>query len=43
MQKFERIESIVIPLDRTNVDTDFIIPKQYLKSVKRTGLGSLPI
>ena len=39
MQKFERIESIVIPLDRTNVDTDFIIPKQYLKSVKRTGLG----
>ncbi len=39
MQKFERIESIVIPLDRTNVDTDFVIPKQYLKSVKRTGLG----
>ena len=39
MQKFEPIESIVIPLDRTNVDTDFIIPKQYLKSVKRTGLG----
>ena len=39
MQKFERIESIVIPLDRTNVDTDVIIPKQYLKSVKRTGLG----
>ena len=39
MQKFEPIESIVIPLDRTNVDTDVIIPKQYLKSVKRTGLG----
>ena len=39
MQKFEIVESIVIPLDRTNVDTDVIIPKQYLKSVKRTGLG----
>ncbi|MXX98355.1 MAG: 3-isopropylmalate dehydratase small subunit [Gammaproteobacteria bacterium] len=39
MQKFENIESIVIPLDRTNVDTDVIIPKQYLKSVKRSGLG----
>lgn len=39
MQKFEHVESIVIPLDRTNVDTDVIIPKQYLKSVKRTGLG----
>ena len=39
MQKFQRVQSIVIPLDRTNVDTDFIIPKQYLKSVKRTGLG----
>ena len=39
MQKFERTESIVIPLDRTNVDTDFVIPKQYLKSVRRTGLG----
>ena len=39
MQKFECVESIVIPLDRTNVDTDFVIPKQYLKSVKRTGLG----
>ena len=39
MQKFENIKSIVIPLDRTNVDTDVIIPKQYLKSVKRSGLG----
>ncbi|MBC6413951.1 MAG: 3-isopropylmalate dehydratase small subunit [Chromatiales bacterium] len=39
MQKFQSIQSIVIPLDRTNVDTDAIIPKQYLKSVKRSGLG----
>lgn len=39
MQKFNRVESIVIPLDRTNIDTDVIIPKQYLKSVKRSGLG----
>ena len=39
MQKFTNIKSIVIPLDRTNVDTDVIIPKQYLKSVKCSGLG----
>jgi len=39
MQKFNTVESIVILLDRSNVDTDFIIPKQYLKSVKRAGLG----
>lgn len=39
MQKFDTFESIVVPLDRSNVDTDAIIPKQYLKSIKRTGLG----
>ena len=39
MQKFDSVESIVIPLDRANIDTDAIIPKQYLKSVKRSGLG----
>ncbi len=39
MQSFTQFESLVIPLDRANVDTDAIIPKQYLKSVKRTGFG----
>ena len=39
MQKFTRFEGLVMPLDRPNVDTDAIIPKQYLKSVKRSGFG----
>lgn len=39
MQAFTTHEGIVAPLDRSNVDTDAIIPKQYLKSVKRTGFG----
>ncbi len=39
MQAFTRLDGLVIPLDRANVDTDAIIPKQYLKSVKRTGFG----
>ncbi len=39
MQAFERITSQVIPLDRANVDTDAIIPKQFLKSIRRTGFG----
>jgi len=39
MKKFERFEGIVAPLDRANVDTDVIIPKQFLKSIKRTGFG----
>lgn len=39
MQAFTQHTGIVIPLDRANVDTDAIIPKQYLKSVKRTGFG----
>ena len=39
MQKFETFEGIVCPLDRSNVDTDAIIPKQFLKSIKRTGFG----
>jgi len=39
MRKFTRHEGIVMPLDRANVDTDFIIPKQFLKSIKRTGFG----
>ncbi|TFH88191.1 3-isopropylmalate dehydratase small subunit [Billgrantia azerbaijanica] len=39
MNKFERIDGLVAPLDRANVDTDLIIPKQFLKSIKRTGFG----
>ncbi len=39
MQKFEKLTGLVAPLDRPNVDTDAIIPKQYLKSIKRTGFG----
>jgi len=39
MQKFETHTGLVVPLDRANVDTDAIIPKQYLKSIKRTGFG----
>ena len=39
MQSFTRHRGIVAPLDRPNVDTDAIIPKQYLKSIKRSGFG----
>ncbi|HJX18762.1 MAG TPA: 3-isopropylmalate dehydratase small subunit [Acidiferrobacterales bacterium] len=39
MKKFEKFTGLVAPLDRANVDTDAIIPKQYLKSIKRTGFG----
>ncbi|MCU7876631.1 MAG: 3-isopropylmalate dehydratase small subunit [Candidatus Thiodiazotropha sp. (ex Lucinoma borealis)] len=39
MQKFEIFTGIVCPLDRSNVDTDAIIPKQFLKSIKRSGFG----
>jgi 3-isopropylmalate/(R)-2-methylmalate dehydratase small subunit len=39
MQKFTKHTGIVAPLDRPNVDTDAIIPKQFLKSIKRTGFG----
>ncbi len=39
MQKFETLDGLVVPLDRANVDTDAIIPKQYLKSIKRSGFG----
>jgi len=39
MEKFVRREGLVAPMDRANVDTDAIIPKQYLKSIKRTGFG----
>ncbi|ERS12995.1 3-isopropylmalate dehydratase small subunit [Alcanivorax sp. PN-3] len=39
MEKFVKHEGLVAPLDRANVDTDQIIPKQFLKSIKRTGFG----
>jgi 3-isopropylmalate/(R)-2-methylmalate dehydratase small subunit len=39
MRKFTRLEGLVAPLDRANVDTDAIIPKQFLKSIKRSGFG----
>ena len=39
MEKFETLSGIVMSLDRPNVDTDAIIPKQFLKSIKRSGFG----
>lgn len=39
MDKFTELTAIVAPMDRANVDTDAIIPKQFLKSIKRTGFG----
>ena len=38
MDAFTKHKGLVAPLDRVNVDTDQIIPKQYLKTIKRTGL-----
>jgi 3-isopropylmalate/(R)-2-methylmalate dehydratase small subunit len=40
MEIFTSVTGVAAPLDITNVDTDMIIPKQYLKTIKRTGLGS---
>ena len=40
MDRFETFAGVVCPLDRSNVDTDAIIPKQFLKSIKRSGFGS---
>lgn len=39
MEKFTILNGLVAPLDRANVDTDAIIPKQFLKSIKRSGFG----
>jgi len=39
MQAFKQLNGLVAPLDRANVDTDAIIPKQFLKSIKRAGFG----
>jgi 3-isopropylmalate/(R)-2-methylmalate dehydratase small subunit len=40
MEKFTSVTGVAAPLEIMNVDTDMIIPKQYLKTIKRTGLGS---
>ena len=39
MKPFTQLDGLVVPLDRANVDTDAIIPKQFLKSIQRTGFG----
>ena len=39
MQKFTKLTAVAAPLDLINIDTDMIIPKQFLKTIKRTGLG----
>ena len=39
MKPFERIKTIVTPLDKVNVDTDQIVPKQFLKLVQKSGFG----
>ncbi len=39
MEKFTKLTAVVAPMDRANVDTDAIIPKQFLKSIKRSGFG----
>ena len=39
MEKFNELKALVAPLNRANVDTDQIIPKQFLKSIKRSGFG----
>ena len=39
MQKFTTLTAVAAPLPMINIDTDMIIPKQFLKTIKRTGLG----
>ena len=39
MEAFTTLESLVVPIDRPNVDTDALIPKQFMKSIRRTGFG----
>jgi len=41
MQKFDELTGVAAPLPMINVDTDMIIPKQHLKTIKRTGLGKV--
>ena len=39
MRHFNTLQSLVVPVDRANVDTDALIPKQFMKSISRTGFG----
>jgi len=39
LQALEHVDALVLPIDRPNVDTDAIIPKQFMKSIRRTGFG----
>ena len=39
MKPFNRLQSLVVPIDRAHVDTDALIPKQFMKSIRRTGFG----
>lgn len=39
MEEFKKLTGVVAPVDRVNVDTDAIIPKQFLKRIERTGFG----
>ena len=39
MEAFTTLDAVAVPLDRANVDTDAIIPKQFMKSIRRTGFG----
>ncbi|MEK6205667.1 MAG: 3-isopropylmalate dehydratase small subunit, partial [Amylibacter sp.] len=39
MEKFENISGVAAPMPLINIDTDMIIPKQFLKTIKRSGLG----
>ena len=39
MKPFKPLQSLVVPIDRANVDTDALIPKQFMKSISRTGFG----
>ena len=40
MEKFDKLTGVAAPLPFINIDTDMIIPKQFLKTIKRTGLGT---
>ena len=40
MENFIKLTAIAAPMDRINIDTDMIIPKQFLKTIKRSGLGA---
>ena len=40
MQKFDKLTGVTAPLNFLNIDTDMIIPKQFLKTIKRSGLGA---